>query len=50
MRLFDYLDDALAVTGTALMGVGLWLIYPPAALVVVGAVMLLVGLYAARAS
>lgn len=48
MRLLDYLDDGLAVTGTALIGVGLWLIYPPAALVVVGAIMLLVGLYAAR--
>lgn len=48
MRLLEYLDDVLVVVGTALVGVGVWLIYPPAALIVVGAVMLAIGLYAAR--
>lgn len=50
MRLLEYLDDVLVIVGTALVGVGVWLIYPPAALIVVGAVMLAIGLYAARAS
>lgn len=48
MRLLEYLDDVLVIVGTALVGVGVWLIYPPAALIVVGAVMLAIGLYAAR--
>ena len=48
MRLLEYLDDVLVIVGTALVGVGVWLIYPPAALIVVGAVLLAIGLYAAR--
>lgn len=48
MRLLEYLDDVLVIVGTALVGVGVWLIYPPAALIVVGAVMLAIGLYVAR--
>lgn len=40
--------DALALVGLALIGVGLWLIYPPVALIVVGALLLVGAVYGAR--
>lgn len=36
--------DGVALVGLALMGVGTWMIYPPAALLLVGAALLLVGI------
>lgn len=43
----DY-TDLIAVIGLALLAAGLYFIYPPLALVIPGAVLLLVGLAAGR--
>ena len=40
------MKDLLALAGLALLAAGLWWIYPPAALVVVGLVLLAVGVVA----
>ena len=37
--------DASALAGVALIGAGLWWMYPPAALIVVGAMVLLAALW-----
>lgn len=42
------LSDLLVVVGVGLIGVGLWLVYPPVALVVVGGLCLAGGLVGAR--
>ncbi len=41
MRIDVY--DALAMIGLILLGTGLWLVWPPVSLIVVGAIMLIVG-------
>lgn len=38
------LHDILALIGVALLGAGVWWIYPPAALILVGALMIVVGI------
>lgn len=40
--------DALALCGLALVGVGLWWIYPPLACIGVGAKLLFLGLWGAK--
>jgi len=42
-----YLDDILILSGLILLGVGLWLLHPPLALIILGAILLLIGLVAA---
>ena len=42
------LYDVLTLVGMALIGVGLYLIYPPLALIVVGSLTLTLGLVAGR--
>jgi hypothetical protein len=47
MRIADYLDDLLIVSGLGLGGYGLWLVDPPLAYIIIGALMLIIGLFAA---
>jgi hypothetical protein len=42
------LYDLFALAGLALIAVGLWLIYPPAALIVTGAAILTLGIWGAK--
>lgn len=46
----DSLDDIIAIVGLALVGVGLWQIYPPIAFVVIGAVLIIYALKASKDS
>jgi len=41
--------DAMAAIGLILIGIGLWMIWPPAALIGIGAALLGIGLAGARA-
>lgn len=43
-----YLYDVLTLVGIGLIGVGLYLVYPPLALIVVGTLLLVLGLIAGR--
>lgn len=43
-----YVFDVLALIGTGLIGVGAWWIYPPAALMIVGAILLTLSIFGAR--
>ena len=47
-RLLDLLDasDLLAIGGMALLAMGLWMVYPPAALIVPGGIFTAVGVWA----
>ena len=39
------LRDVLAFIGLSLLAVGVWMIYPPAAFILVGAVLFLIGVF-----
>lgn len=39
--------DVLALVGLVFLGIGLWMVYPPAAFIVVGAIVLVFGIVGA---
>ncbi|HUT68672.1 MAG TPA: hypothetical protein VMW86_09030 [Dehalococcoidales bacterium] len=46
-QMFDF-DDALVVVGVLMASAGIWLIYKPAALIIVGILFVLLGLRGSR--
>lgn len=41
-------NDFIASLGLGMIGAGLWMIYPPAALIIIGAVLFIIGLLRSR--